>query len=60
MITLKQTERHLLGAKRDIDSLAKNNDLFTYLKKIVGKAKLRRYVDPESGLQSVNHFILSD
>ena len=40
--------------------LAKDNDLFTYLKKIVGKAKLRRYVDPESGLQSVNHFILSD
>ena len=40
--------------------LAKNNDLLTYLKKIVGNAKLRRYVDPESGLQSVNHFILAD
>ena len=41
-------------------ALAKNNDLVTYLKKIVGKAKLRRYVDPESGLQSVNHFVLID
>ncbi|MGI5092678.1 hypothetical protein [Treponema socranskii] len=40
--------------------LAKNSDLLTYLKKIVGNAKLRRYVDPESGLQSVNHFILAD
>ena len=41
-------------------ALAKNNDLVTYLKKIVGKDKLRRYVDPESGLQSVNHFVLID
>lgn len=41
-------------------ALAKNNDLVTYLKKIVGKGKLRRYVDPESGLQSVNHFVLID
>ncbi|ERF60377.1 hypothetical protein HMPREF0860_1532 [Treponema socranskii subsp. socranskii VPI DR56BR1116 = ATCC 35536] len=41
-------------------ALAKDNDLLVYLKKITGNAKMRRYVDPESGLQSVNHFILAD
>ena len=53
--------RHSVDFMLAVDgALAKNNDLLVYLKKITGNAKLRRYVDPESGLQSVNHFILAD
>jgi hypothetical protein len=40
-------------------SLPKNKDLLVHLKNIVGKANISRYVDPESGLQSVNHFVIN-
>ncbi|MCK9169865.1 MAG: hypothetical protein M0P01_05570 [Treponema sp.] len=39
--------------------LPKNKDLYTHLKSIVGKVTVSHYVDPESGLQSVNHFVMN-
>ncbi|MFA6855995.1 MAG: hypothetical protein WCR31_02190 [Treponema sp.] len=39
--------------------LPKNKDLYMHLKNIVGKVKVSHYVDPESGLQSVNHFVMN-
>jgi hypothetical protein len=39
--------------------LPKNKDLYVHLKNIVGKVSLSHYVDPESGLQSVNHFVMN-
>jgi len=39
--------------------LAKDKDLYTHLKNIVGKVSVSHYVDPESGLQSVNHFVMN-
>ncbi|MBR7064480.1 MAG: hypothetical protein IKI31_04980, partial [Treponema sp.] len=38
--------------------LSKNADLLNHLKAIVGNKKIDRYVDPETGLPSVNHFVL--
>ncbi|MBQ9495487.1 MAG: hypothetical protein IJR50_07615 [Treponema sp.] len=40
--------------------LAKNSDLLAHLQRIVGRASVRRYVDPQTGLQSINHFILAE
>ncbi|MBQ9631121.1 MAG: hypothetical protein IJR49_06005 [Treponema sp.] len=38
--------------------LPKNADLQTHLKAIIGNRNFTRYVDPETGLPSINHFIL--
>ncbi|MBP3709224.1 MAG: hypothetical protein J6I73_02260 [Treponema sp.] len=40
--------------------LAKNSDLLAHVQRIVGNASVRRYVDPQTGLQSINHFILTE
>ncbi len=43
----------------DFDStFAKNGDLSIHLNQMYKNRKLRHYIDPESGLQSINHFIL--
>lgn len=43
----------------DFDStFAKNGDLSVHLNQMYKNRKLRHYIDPESGLQSINHFIL--
>lgn len=39
--------------------LAKDANLFAEVKKITGGQKTSHFVDPETGLQSVNHFILN-
>jgi hypothetical protein len=39
--------------------LAKDKNLYVHLKNITGSIKINRYVDPESGLQSVNHFVMN-
>lgn len=36
------------------------NDLEFVLKKIVGKTKVKRYIDAQTGLQSINHFVIND
>lgn len=35
------------------------NDTETVLKKIVGKTKVKRYIDAQTGLQSINHFVMN-
>ena len=40
-------------------SLPKDKNLYAHLKNITGSIKINRYVDPESGLQSVNHFVMN-
>ena len=50
MITLKQTVRHLLGAKRDIDSLAKKESArILVLSDSHGQRELFRLIDEEAG-----------
>jgi|WetSurMetagenome_2_1015567.scaffolds.fasta_scaffold22066_3 hypothetical protein len=39
--------------------LARDKTLFTHVQTILGKRKVSHYVDPETGLQSINHFILN-
>ncbi|HAH61303.1 MAG TPA: hypothetical protein DCL73_04320 [Treponema sp.] len=39
--------------------LPKDKNLSAHLKSIVGKVSVSRYVDPETGLQSVNHFVMN-
>lgn len=39
--------------------LPKDKNLSAHLKNIVGKVSVSRYVDPETGLQSVNHFVMN-
>ncbi len=36
----------------------KNSKLFEVVKKICGKSKVERYSDPDTGLISINHFVL--
>jgi hypothetical protein len=39
--------------------LPKDKDLLTHLKNIAGKVSISRYVDPDTGLLSVNHFVMN-
>ena len=38
--------------------LPSDNELHAHVQSIVGKRKVHRYVDGESGIQSRNHFVI--
>lgn len=41
--------------------LPADSDLLIHVQRIIGKQyKISRYVDPDSGLQSINHFVIED
>ena len=40
------------------NSIFADEDLHTHVQSIVGEKKVRRYVDGETGIQSINHFVI--
>ena len=40
------------------NSIFSDMDLHSHVQSIVGEKKVRRYVDGETGIQSINHFVI--
>ena len=40
------------------NSIFSDQDLHSHVQSIVGEKKVRRYVDGETGIQSINHFVI--
>ncbi len=46
------------AVKATRNSLFSDQDLHSHVQSIVGEKKVRRYVDGETGIQSINHFVI--
>ncbi len=51
-----ETEKESVPASRN--SIFSDKDLHSHVQSIVGEKKVRRYVDGETGIQSINHFVI--
>lgn len=53
-----QTIDYLVKLKEINATLEKNNSLYTHVSQMLKENKVSNYIDPETGIQSINHFIV--